>query len=285
MKQFELIYSPEKNKEMLLFTGLDLNKLTDPISISREDPIQEEEIINDTKKSELVDYEDENYLKLKEEEQLPFILIDNEQKSMSGMFQDSSDNGSMYFAFVNTGSYLKVIPISKWYKFVQKNQFFEPGDVDKVEKILNIQYSDSQESDIENHEIDYEETFDDDNEEDNEVAVLHEKKLSSSGRKIQNIMESYEDGLNDEKEEEEKQNSLLEEVESSKKAKTEKILSKADIRAAFSTDKISVKDLLMKIKDKFKIGEQEKNLIREFIHENCTFKVDPKTGEKNFKLK
>lgn len=290
MKEFEIVYWPEQNSEFALFTDFDLSKLTDPITVAREEPVQEEELFFDKKKSELVDYEDEEYTRLREEEQDPLIITDAESRAMSGMFQSTSDS-SMYFALVNKGSSLRMIPIAKWYKFVQKNQFSESGDVEKMEKNL-IHLDVESEASEEEKEIDYVETFDDDNEEDNEVVVYMEKKLSSSGKKIQGIVESYDKAKDEEDEKEEhKEDRIKIEAQRDpdgdlvKKAKKEKVLTNDDIRGAFRGPKISVKDLLMNIKSNFKMGENEKKLIRDFIHENCMFEVDPVSGEKMFKLR
>lgn len=283
MKQFDLIYSPD-DKEIFLFNNLDLNKLSDPLTIEREEIINEEEQVFDKKKSEVVEYEDEKYLNLREEEQNPFVITDSESRAMCGKFQDVSDGASMYFAFVNVGNTLNVVPISKWYRFVQKNQFSE-GDVEGLEKNLNI--ADIEEGDSDSvHEIDYDEKFDDDDEDANEIYISKEKELSTSGKKIQGLVEY----LEEEKDKKEKEEEEEEYDEDTKKAKTviesvEKKLTNEDIRKVFKGRKISIKDLLISLKSSFKMDDIEKNLIREFIKENCVSEVDGITGEKVFRLK
>lgn len=275
MKQFDLVYSPEEDTQALLFTSLELDKLVAPLSICREEPAQEEEYIYEKKKSELVDYESEEYMALKDREQEPLVITDIDSRSMAGKFQNISD-GSMYFAFVNTGASLKVVPVSKWYGFVQRNQFSD-GDVEGLEKSLGLAEAESQESESEK-EIDFQETFDDDDDDGSEIYVRREKKLSSSGKKIQGLMESYSKDKKPAKEEDTTQE------EPAKKPKQERMLTKEDVRAAFGNRRISVKDLLLNIKGHFKMDTHEKNLIREFIHENCVFETDD-TGEKMFRLK
>jgi len=161
MKQYKLVYDPADNAERLIFSNIDINGLSDPLTIQREEPIQEEEQEFGKKKSEIIDYEDEEYLALKEKEQLPYIVTDSEMRTYSGKLQDISDSSSMYFAFINMGTYLKAVPISKWYGFVQKNHFAD-GDVEVLEKKLsNYEFIDEEKSESEN-EIDYEPVFDDD---------------------------------------------------------------------------------------------------------------------------
>lgn len=285
MRQFNLIYSPEE-KEMCLFNNLELNKLTEPLTIEREEAVQEEAQIFEKKKSEIIEYEDEEYISLKEREQDPFIITDAESRTMCGKFQNVSDGACMYFAFINVGDSLKVVPISKWYGFVQKNQFSE-GDVEDLEK----DFGGPPEVDVDEsesvHEIDYDNVFDDDDGEDNEIMMYKEKELSSSGRKIQGLVECYEENKNEDAKEEPEEEAAPEEP--AKKAKTdptaERKLTYDDIRKAFKGRKISVRDLLAKLKTEFKMDETERNLIRDFLKESCDFETDPATDVKYCKLK
>lgn len=284
MKQFDLVYSPDE-REMLLFNNLDLSKLSEPLTIEREEIVNEEEQVFDKKKSEVVEYEDEKYLNLREEEQNPLVIIDSESRAMCGKFQDVSDGASMYFAFVNLGSTINVVPISKWYGFVQKNQFSE-GDVEGLEKNLNIAEIEDGESDSV-HEIDYDQVFDDDDEDANEIYIPKEKELSTSGKKIQGLVECLEEE-NDKKDKEEEKEENYEEpkkVKREEQESLEKKLSNEEIRKAFKGKKMSVRDLLVNLKSRFQMDEFEKNLIREFIKENCVSEVDGITGEKVFRLK
>lgn len=280
MKQLDLVYSPEDDAETLLFTNLDLGKLVSPLTMSREEPVQEEEQAYEKKKSELVDYENEEYTTLRDREQEPIVITDVDSRSVAGKFQSVSDGSSMYFAFINTGTSLRMVPISKWYGFVQRNQFSE-GDVEGLEKNLNFAEAESRESESE-REIDFYQAFDDDDDDANEIYVSREKTLSSSGKKIKGLMECYEES--DKPAEEEREDVTVRE-EPAKKQRQEKMLTKEDIRKAFGGRKISVKDLLLNIKSHFKMDIYEKNLIREFIHESCVFEIEPATGEKIFKLK
>lgn len=279
MKQLNIIYSPEEGAETLLFTNLDLDRLVPPFTISREEPVQEEDHVYEKKKSELVDYENEEYMALRNREQEPLIITDIDSRSMAGKFQSISDGSSMYFAFVNTGESLRMVPISKWYGFVQRNQFSE-GDVEGLERNLSFAEVESQESESE-REIDFYQTFDDDDDDANEVYISKEKALSSSGKKIQGLMECYEENG---KQEEEPEDAAVRE-EPVKKLKQERILTKEDIRRVFGGKKILIKDLLLDIKSNFKMESHETNLIREFIQESCVREVDPTTGEKFLRLK
>lgn len=287
MKQYKLVYDPADDTERFIFSNIDMHGLSDPLAIQREEPIQEEEQEFGKKKSEVIDYEDEEYLALKEREQLPYIVTDSEMRTYSGKLQNVSDSGSVYFAFINMGTYLKVVPISKWYGFVQKNHFAD-GDVEVLEKNLsNYEFIDDERSGSEN-EIDYEAVFDDDDGDEHIVEVIKEKKLTTSGKQLQGIVENYEE---DEKSklqpafEAGEENHEDDENEGAKRVKREAALTKDEIRKIFGKGKISVKDLLKNIKNKFRLDDSEKNMIREFIHESCTFETDQITGEKMFKLK
>lgn len=283
MKEYNLVYDPDDSDEMMLFSNLNIQKLAPPVSIMREDPVQEEEQPYSKKKSELVDFEDEEYCALREMEQIPWNVIDSESRTFSGKFQDMESHGaSMYFALINMGTHLKMIPISKWYGFVQKNIFAE-GDGEALEKTLNQFEYFEEESDA---SVDNAADFDDDDGEEFSVYVEKEKKLTNSGKQLQGLVENYQEDLktkveaNEEEEVEEE-----EEEDTSKKHKVNKTLTKADIQKIFGSGSISVRDLLKIIKLDFKLDDSEKTLIREFIHENCTFETDKSSGEKMFKLK
>lgn len=286
MKEFEIVYSPEDH-EMLLFNNLELSKLTDPITIEREEFFEENEHVFDKKKSEVVEYENEEYLLLKEKEQDPFLIIDAESRAMCGKFQDVSDGASMYFALINVGNYLKIVPIDKWYRFVQKNQFTE-GDIEGLEKNLNNVEVEA-ESSGSVHEIDYENVFDDDEGDANEIFIERSKMLSSSGKKLQGLVECYEESTAKEKKKKEVVDDTANEEEVVKKIKCEgsekKKMTKEDIKKAFKGKVISVKDLLKNLREKFIMTDVEKNMIREFLKDNCNFETDPATGENILKLK
>lgn len=277
MKEFDLIYSQESD-EIFLFTGLDLQKLLDPLTIEREQKLPEAELTYDKKKSELIEYEDEDYLELKEKEEDPFIITDYDSKTFSGRYQNI-DTTSSYLAFINTGTTLKMVPVGKWYSFVQRNQFTEvvESNPDKLNKILAYIEEDTNESgsDI---EIDYQENFDDDDEEEAKIYKTRRNVLSDSGKEIQGIVESY----NDEMKETEPRPENLE--ESNKKAKIERILTKEDLKKIFGNKKMAIKDLLLNIKSNFKLGTEEKELIKEFLNKSCVAETD-KQGEKCYKLK
>lgn len=281
MKRFNLVYSPDE-REISLFSNLDLTKLTEPLTIEREEPVQEDEAIFERKKSEVVEYEDEAYVSLKEKEQDPYIITDAESRTMCGKFQNVTEGTSMYFAFVNAGDCLKVVPVSKWYGFVQKTQFSE-GDVDGIEK--NFGYIEPEVEESESvHEIDYNDAFDDDDSEVRELRVYKEKELSTSGKEIQGLVECYEE--KDPTVGKEPTEETAKSEERMKKVKTEeKRLTTEDIRKAFKGKKVSIKDLLLNLKADFKMDEAEKAQIIEFVKENCIGGTDPVTGESFFKLK
>lgn len=283
MKQLDLIFTPE-NFETYVFNNLDLSKATEPLQIEREEPLPEEEQFFEKKKSEILEYENEDYIALLEQEQDPFIITDAESKSMCGKYQNMADNSGTYFAFINTGKALKVVPISKWYRFVQRNQFAETSDVEGLEKNLTNAEFEIEESESE-HEIDYDQHFDDDDEEENYVLHQKEKKLSSSGKKLQGLVTHLEEIREEpENEIEEEKNEVVEE-EKPKKLKQNVGLTKEDIKRVFKGKSMTIKDLLKTLSSQFKLDETDKILIRNFLKESCEASVDVITGETVLKLK
>lgn len=283
MKQLDLIFTPE-NFETYVFNSLDLSKATEPLQIEREEPLPEEEQFFEKKKSEILEYENEDYIALLEQEQDPFIITDAESKSMCGKYQNMADNSGTYFAFINTGKALKVVPISKWYRFVQRNQFAETSDIEGLEKNLTNAEFEIEESESE-HEIDYDQHFDNDDEEENYVLHQKEKKLSSSGKKLQGLVTHLEEIREEpENEIEEEKNEVVEE-EKPKKLKQNVGLTKEDIKRVFKGKSMTIKDLLKTLSSQFKLDETDKILIRNFLKESCEASVDVITGETVLKLK
>lgn len=281
MKSYKLIYKAEAKEKRFLFTNINIKELTTPISISREKTVQEETVFNTKKKSEQVEYEEEGYRRLKEREASPLIVEDSENRVFGGKMQDLGANNSCYFAFINTGTSLRVVPIRKWYRFCQRLQT-DILQENEVESVANenvggeIEMSGSEEKE----EIDFDEKFDDDDGEEAHVFVVREKKLNSAGRKMRNIMESYE-----EKEESSKEEGVrVGEAKETGQAPRE-VLTKSRIREMFKGHKMSLRDLLRNVKMDFSLGEEEKETIKEFISESCTFETDSASGERYLILK
>lgn len=283
MKQYKLVYNPADSDERYIFSNIGVDQFNEPVSIQREEAAMPSEQEFGKKKSEIIDFEDEEYVALKEREQQPYIVSDADSRIYSGKMQNIADSSSMYFALINMGNYLKLAPIAKWYGFVQKSNFGD-GCVEALEKNLSMVEFANEEEDTSDPEIDYEAEFDDDDGEDQLVEIVREKSLTSSGRELKGLVDNYE--------KEDTAKAVVHEntdhpddAERVKRVRTEAILSKAEIRNIFGKGKISVKDLLKTIKSKYKLEEPEKLMIREFIHESCVFETDPLTGEKMFKLK
>ena len=93
----------------MLFNNIDLQKLINPLSIYREELVEEEEQEFGKKKTELIDYEDGEYIFLKEKGKIPLIVVYNDSKMYSGKLQTISDGTSMYFVLIK----FKMLPIEK----------------------------------------------------------------------------------------------------------------------------------------------------------------------------
>lgn len=73
------------------------------------------------KRIQLIHPEDEEESRLREDEAAPWVIEDEEQRSFVGKLEGGQN--SNYVMLVNHGSEFKVIPASKWYKFVPKIQY------------------------------------------------------------------------------------------------------------------------------------------------------------------
>lgn len=295
MKEYDLIYNPDEDGERYIFSNIDFDKLVPVVNIQREEALHEEEFDFSRKKSEIIEYEKEEYKALKDIEQFPFIVVDGESRTYSGKLNNVFDTGNVYFAFINTGTYLKVIPIKKWYGFVQKNQFLDEN-VDILDQKLNYieEIEDSDHASI--PDIDYEAEFDDDDENDKVISIVKEKSLNTHGEKLQGLMEDYEEEYkkptrvaNIESAEEEKQEQKNKKFKNTQnksiKENTQSKLTKEKLKKIIGTNKMPIKDLLMNVKQNYIFGEAEKKTIREFIQEFCVYEINSETNEKAIKLK
>lgn len=275
MRKFKIIYDPEYGKKKFMFTNLNVKRLSSPITITREKPIEEEVVFNSKKKSELVEYEDEEYKKLKMKEACPLLLEDSDNVAYLGKLQTVS---STYFTFIREGNDIYITPIRKWYRFAQKISSIENLDDEDLEKAVpDIPVIDTN-ADSDKEEIDYEDEFDDDEGEDFNFKVSEEKKLSKAGRKLRNIVENLE--KEDESEE-------VDEVEIDEKPtqQTPKKLTKGEIRKLFVEKTISLRELIKRIKKTYPLDSEEKNVLKEFISESCVYETDHATNEKLLRLK
>ncbi|AFN84094.1 hypothetical protein EROM_111120 [Encephalitozoon romaleae SJ-2008] len=280
MKSYKLVYEPEHGEKRFLFTNVDVKELSEPVTISRERPLREEVVFNTKKKSEQVEYEDEEYRKLKEKEGCLLILEDAENRVYSGKMQDLGASSSCYFVFINTGTYLKVVPIRKWYRFSQKSQLdiIQEYNMEGVGEENGGGEGDKTSSE-EREEIDFDDDFDDDDGEETNVFVVREKRLNSAGRRMRNIMENYEEKEESDISEE------MEEKDMKDVGKVEKVLTKDVLRGMFRGGRIALRDLLRGVKTRFGLNDEEKELVKEFIGENCTFDTDERNKEKYLVLK
>lgn len=289
-KKFNLIYKPEQKSKYFLFTNINLKGLAVPVTLSREKPLQEEVVFNQKAKSEVVEYEDEVYKKLKEKESNPLLIEDSDHRTYAGKLQDLGANNSCYFAFVGNGTSLKVVPIKRWYRFTQRVQSETIGPEEPEIDIKQHFRIEDEDSEDEREEIDYDESFDDDDDgEEHDFKVVSEKKLSSAGKKLRNIMENYEEAqTSDEDEGKSKSYKSVEDNDNntSKTSNKEgKKLTKDSIKGLFTGKRMSLKDLLKAIKSIGELGEVEKNLVKEFISERCNYETDKDTGERILILK
>lgn len=281
MKNYKLVYKPETKEKRFLFTNVNIKELLEPITISREKLPREEVVFSSKKKSEQVEYEDEGYKKLREKESGPLILEDNDNRVFAGKMQNLGMSNSCYFAFINTGTSLKVVPIRKWYRFHQKLQtdVIQENDMESVENEVVADVDEEEEKE----EIDFDEAFDDDDGEEANIFIAREKKLNSAGRKLKNIMKNYEEKEESSREEVSKSGNTI--GKSPGESPEIKVLTKSKVRDMFKGRKIPLKDLLRNVRMHYNLDDAQKELIKEFIAENCTFETEGGSGEKYLVLR
>jgi transcription initiation factor TFIIF subunit alpha len=152
------------------------------------------------KKSQVVQIEEEDETRLREEETAPWVLEDEEQRAFLGRLEGGQE--SNYVLFVNQGTEFCVIPASKWYKFLPKIQYstlsLEEAEAkmtsrkktiddrwmmhkklenpdEEVSKAVPRRRPHSNESMDVGDEVDFEEVFDDDEGLDNNSAADDEE--------------------------------------------------------------------------------------------------------------
>ncbi|KAG0438536.1 hypothetical protein DMUE_3025 [Dictyocoela muelleri] len=337
MPTFNLHFSKKKKPRNLISLPVDLKTLSSPITLTRESVIEEDHKTF-KKRSQLVDYEEESYAELKREEQAPLVLTDSDNKTFNGMlmnyqfhnnkenlkdnyknsfkadykddYKDDSHKGfkeclnNNYFIFINTGSSFKVIPVDKWYKFLQKNQTYNCTleEAEKKIKTTNTRIVDIEDDfDQKRDEIDFVEEFDDDDGIDYvEVDDRETKKLSKAGKQINELIKRFsdKDGNNsknkdfknrDSKNSKNRDFNFKNKVYDNSKNKvfdnSKENINKIDI----SCDKnngvltceelekelsapMTIKNLLGRIKEKFGIDKETRELITKFLKEKCEIK-------------
>lgn len=218
----------DKKKKTLIITNVNIASLADPINYTESDEHFDNEETRYTKKrSEVVDKDDEmEYKKLE--------LKDGDNKTFSCKRTDTSN----HFAFINMGSYIKIVPITSWIRATLQagNRVGENADI-------NLEVKEEKEAEEEAEEIDFEDRFDDDNSED-EIVVRHEKKLSKAGRKMKKLVKAYED-------------------------------EEFDLKRIIGRGKITTKELINLVKDKAKMDDKMKETIRLFIKDECIVENGP----------
>lgn len=280
MIQYKLVLTKSDSaSRSLLLVPVDLKKLNEPLHLKREEKAEQpetESYRNIKKKSEAVEYVDEEYKRLSEEESQPLVLEDAEGRGFKGRLQSVKNTQNNYFVFINTGKAFKVIPVSKWYRFTQKINY-DTLTLEEAESKIgkdDDRWMMHKKKEEEVEEIDYEEVFDDDDGEEAHVADYEEKKqLSSSGKELKKFMRSLEES--------EEQNEKGRKEEKKEMMK----LSEGDLVQMIMNDEMSIKELLSRIKVKFKIDEYTKKLVQRFIKERCEYKKEVIDGEKVYKLK
>lgn len=227
MKKYKCIFNSKDKHRRILISGLKMESLTQPITITLKEEVLEEAPRPTKRRSEVVEEEADTVERVYE-------VSDAENRVYVSRRVDLSSN---YFAFINVGSSLRIVPISELQRFNLKSAYNE------VLEDIVLPDIDVREKDEEVEEIDYQEKFDDDNSED-EIEVSVEKKLSKAGRKMKSLMKTYED--------------------------EEQGVRPEDLRDILSKGKVTLMELINDVKLKFRIiDEKAKEVIRIFIKDEC----------------
>lgn len=275
----------EPDSRILLSLPQDISTLQAPLHLSRDTPDELEPETRFKKKSEIIEEEEENYKELKEREKAPFILNDSEQKMFTGRLMDTrqregelASDGDCYYVFVNLGESFCAMPVGEWYRFTHKACYETLSLEEAEQKMAKKQVDDKwmmhkkREQKEGDKDIDYEETFDDDEAEDEVNFIIeNEKKLDNAGEEMKKIVRNYE-----------KESSEETFVE---KKKDRGELNNEKMKVCFIRMPMSVKDLLNEIKKNYNIEGVNKDFIREFIKRECVHKRDEVTNEKILYLK
>lgn len=286
--KFKLVLSKSDGiNRSLLLLPYDISNLQSPLTIQR-DPKNEEENkpvknIFSKKKSEIKENYDPDYEKLLEEEREPLSISGNDGRSFQGRYLDNNKNN--YYVFINTGKSFKVIPLKKWYKFYQKINY-DVLSLDEAETLLKEKPILDEDKKWMMHNrkteegMDFEEVFDDDNSD--EICGQEEEteELTKSGEEITKILQG--------KSIEQSSGNTVEvntgnenSTKTQKKGRSEEltVLKESDLIALFNSDELTIKSLINKLKQKFKITEQIKQIVQKFIKEKCGCKKENVNGE------
>lgn len=233
MKKYKCVFNSRDKSHRMLVSGLRLESLTSPITISAKESVQEEAPRTTKRRSEVVEDGDGAREKA-------YDLYDADSRVYTSKKVSLSSN---YFAFINVGTSLRVVPIDEWQRFSLKSAY---NDILEDPVLPGVEEKEKEE---EVEEIDYQDKFDDDDSED-EMQIQVEKKLSRAGRKMKRLMKTYEE--------------------------QEQGLKVGDLREILGREKMTLKDLINGVKARFKvIDEKSKETIRNFIKEDCEVIEEP----------
>lgn len=289
MRRYKLFLADSDSTERILITlPQKLSTLAQPLNLNREKGEDIEADSRFKKKSEIIEQEEETYKELKEREKDPYILTDSEHKSFLGRLQDTKsqvedvEDEDCYYTFLNIGDAFSVMPVNEWYRFTNKGGY-EMLTLEQAE--LKLCKKNGEDKKIirikeDNKDIDYEETFDDDEAED-EVNFINEddeKELDNAGEALKKLVSNYE---KESSEEMENEREFKKEIEKDKnKEKGGNNLNDEKLKQCFITMPMSVKDFLNEVRKNFNIEGVNKDFIRDFIKRNCVHKKDKDTNEK-----
>ncbi|KAH9386886.1 uncharacterized protein NEMAJ01_1782 [Nematocida major] len=268
-----------------------LKLVRDPsLVLPDEEPVPANAVRMTRKKAEIVEYQEPEDIQMHEEEKIPWMLEDSEQRAFVGrktQIKVTEDSKSAYYAMVREKNDIKLYKISKWYKFSPKIQYETLSLEEAEEKLQKRSARDmsaekeprkGETDEYKEDELEYKEVFDDDDGEIDleRVEKKKKKRLDSAGKDLKKLVKNYE------KFESESSNASSDEAELEE---VHKEVTELDVKMHLYAGPISIKNLIEKFKMRFKANPKSKETFRALIKKMCVIKTDQTTGEKVLVLK
>lgn len=300
-----------RNRVIIINNGVEKNiaslqnmsdELVPPLYLRRDSSlvIQDEEPqpLNQAKitrkKAEILEYQEPEEKQECEEEKIPWLLEDSEQKAFVGkctQIKLAEDHVTVYYAMVREKNEMRLYRIKKWYKFTPKIQY-ETLTLEEAEEKMQKKGKDASTSeplipDNEEYnreeELDYKEVFDDDDGETivEKAETKKKKKLDSSGKSMRKLVKNYEKN----KSESSNESSGEEKSSTEKESLGMQEITELDIKGYLYSGPLPVKTLIEKFKARLRTHPESKNTLHALIKRMCNIRTNPRTGEKLLFLK
>ena len=210
MLQRVVIVNDTVNKNIVAIQNMG-DDLMPPLKIKRDTAlivIEDEPALTNQakiqrKKAEVVEYQNEDEKATEEEEKVPWLLEDSEQRAFIGRHMQTKiteEQTSVYYIMVRDKNEVRMQRVNRWYKFAPKIQY-ETMTLEEAEEKMQkktkeqvVEKNTTQKEEEKEEEVEYKEVFDDDDGE-AEVAQTEKKKrkkLDPAGKDLRKLVKTYE---------------------------------------------------------------------------------------------